>query len=149
MRLSLVLHVDGTSPHELQFALECMVAINRLYLQTHPATPRLYNSGVVYAEEPHEDDSVAASEERIASIPEVLRLGWGDCDDLVAWLCAERQIRDNLPAQPRVVLEHVSPDGSHHWHCLAVYPNGSAEDPSAVLGMGENDLQGLYPEEMR
>lgn len=149
MRLALVVHCNGKDPSELEFLLEALTSLNCFYLTAHPRLPRLYESGVVYAVEPTHQQSVASSEERIASIPEVLRLGWGDCDDLVCWLAAERRVRDGLPAKPLLVLEGVSPDGSHNWHCVVGYPNGATEDPSEVLGMGRNQLQGMYPEELQ
>ena len=149
MRLALVLHLDGRDPASLQLALATMTALNELYLQRHQGTPRLYDSGAVYATEPNEHDSVASSEERIASIPEVLRLGWGDCDDLACYLASERRVFDGIRCEPRVVLESVRPDGSHFWHVVVVHPDGSIEDPSLVLGMNPHgeSLAGIYPEE--
>ena len=149
MRLALVLHVNGRDPASLQLALATMTALNELYLSQNQGVPRLYRSGVVYATEPNEHASVASSEERIASIPEVLRLGWGDCDDLACYLSAERRVFDGIRCEPRVVLEAVRPDGSHFWHVVVAHPDGSMEDPSLALGMNPDgeSLAGIYPEE--
>lgn len=150
MRCALVLHLNGQSQESLQFALDAMLGFNELWLRRHGG-PRLYDAGVVYATEPAHGRSVAGNEERIASIPEVLSLGWGDCDDLACYLAAERRVYDGIGARPKVVLEGIGPDGSHHWHVVVVHPDGSLEDPSVMLGMGKvggGSLQGLYPEEL-
>ena len=150
MRVALVMHVNGRDPRELELALAVVTSLNELFLRGTPGVPRLYESGVVYATEPASSQSVASSEERIASIPEVLALGWGDCDDLACYLSAERRVCDGIAARPRVVLEGIAPDGSHHWHVVVEHPDGQIEDPSVVLGMGSSEnLEGMYPEELQ
>lgn len=47
--------------------------------------PPLYSSGVRYAPEPHAGEA----DEEFADPWTVYSRGWGDCDDLVPWRCAE------------------------------------------------------------
>jgi hypothetical protein len=56
----------------LGILLTALTEIDVLYLRAHPETPLLYESGVVYQEEP-------PGAEDWANIPMFLKLGWGDC----------------------------------------------------------------------
>lgn len=83
----------------------------------------LYKSGVRYAREP------LGSEVWQTGL-ETLQLGHGDCEDLVAWRCAELRVNGE-EATPYV--KDVRPGLRH---CLVKRADGSLEDPSRALGMG-------------
>jgi hypothetical protein len=114
--------------------LQAIVLGNRYYLHTHPNTPLLYESGVRYKREPN-----AFIYEEFADIPHVLKRGWGDCDDLVAWRCAEIQHREKRPCDPLIYWrQHPNGSGSPItiWHVqVRRQDTGEVEDPSRLLGM--------------
>lgn len=98
------------------------------YLRTHPATPLLYRSGIVYAREAALDRQA----EIVRDIPSLLRDGWGDCDDLACWRAAELVVRHGRRAQPVMI-----PGGrAARWHVVVRdLETGRMHDPSAKLGM--------------
>lgn len=102
------------SQQKLLYALEAMVRANQEELKAHPQIPLLYESGVVYQQEPkgHED---------WADIPTVLKQRWGDCEDLAAWLVAELRSVWGIPARP--FLRFRKKDGNYHYHALLILPN--------------------------
>jgi hypothetical protein len=106
--------------------LEALVEIDRLYLRTHRVPP-LYRSGVRYRHEP--DDGTP---EEFAAIPQVLRRGWGDCDDLAPWRVAE--LREAGEAA-RIRITWRRPRGRRLYHVLVRRADGRIEDPSKLLGM--------------
>lgn len=114
--------------------LEALIVANRYYLHTHPSTPLLYESDVRYAREPN-----AFRYEEFADIPTVLGRGWGDCDDLVAWRCAEIAQREKRPAAPLIYWrQHDSDSGKKVtvWHVqVRRLDTKEVEDPSRLLGM--------------
>ncbi len=111
------------SRQTLTAALEGLTALDAVFLQ-RGNFPRLYKSGVRYQREP-------PGIENWLTVPEVLRVGLGDCEDLACWLCAERRVRDRVAC--RVVAKRT---GRKKFHALVQYADGSYEDPSRVLGMG-------------
>lgn len=114
--------------------LEALIVANRYYLKTHPKTPLLYESEVRYGREPN-----AFQYEEFADIPTVLKRGWGDCDDLVAWRCAEIAQREKRPAAPLIYWRrHLGDDGRKYtvWHVqVRRLDTKEVEDPSRLLGM--------------
>ncbi len=100
----------------LQRLLDRLTLLNRRYLAS-VATPPLYASGVRYRRE-HPGD------EEWLTIPEVLKRGHGDCEDLATWRAAETG-GVAVPLRTR-----------SGWHIVTRLPNGTWEDPSRVLGMG-------------
>lgn len=127
-------------------ALECLTRINEFHLRrglrVGQPYPRLYSSGVYYKEE-------KPGYEDWPDVPNVLSQGWADCEDLAAYLAAERRVYDNIPVEPVIRWKHISraellqkgmkgpvPDnGVWLVHCLVRHPDGFIEDPSKVLGM--------------
>jgi hypothetical protein len=83
----------------------------------------LYKSGVRYAREP-------LGSEVWQTALETKNLGCGDCEDLVAWRCAELRVAGE-DATPYV--KDVRPGLRH---CLVRRANGALECPSRALGMG-------------
>jgi hypothetical protein len=107
--------------------LDALVLVNRLYLRTHHVPP-LYRSGVRYKQEP--DDGTP---EEFAAIPEVLRRGWGDCDDLAPWRVAELQEAGER-ARVRITWRRRG-NGRRLYHVVVRRGDGRVEDPSRLLGM--------------
>lgn len=112
----------------LQLMLDCLVRMNLLYLQDNPGTPKLYAAGVRYEREP-------SGVERWASIPHVLALGYGDCEDLGCWLAAEK-IRAGDRGAKAFPRGRETPHG-RLVHIMVRTGDGRIEDPSRVLGMGK------------
>lgn len=84
--------------------------------------PLLYASGVRYQRE-------RGTEHWLGPV-DVLRLGAGDCEDLVAWRVAELR-QQGINAAP-----HCYAPAPGLVHCVVRWPDGSIEDPSRKLGMG-------------
>lgn len=111
-------------PEALDAALEGLASVDAVLL--HRGTfPRLYDSGVVYRRE-------APRDETWWTVDHVLLNGWGDCEDLACWRAAELRVYDAIPARPHVIWT-----GPRLLHVVVLYPDGTLEDPSKVLGMTE------------
>lgn len=108
--------------------LEALTTVNFLFLKTH-SVPPLYYTGVRYQNEPAEWAS-----EHFDSVPVVFRRGWGDCDDLAPWRCAELRARGER-ASIRIQWKRL-PEGKL-FHIVVRRQDGTIEDPSAILGMGK------------
>lgn len=128
--------------------LEALTTVDLLYLTTHHV-PLLYSSGVRYQEEPRQRmPKGRRPNEEFAAVPAVYERGWGDCDDLAPWRCAElrklgykAQIRVQWKRFPSGKLFHILvrrfgdvPDFNPRY--MVRTANGSVlEDPSRALGM--------------
>lgn len=106
--------------------LRALTEIDLRYLQQNPNTPSLYSSGVRYIREP-------IGQEEWLSVPEVLRRGGGDCEDLACWRAAELILRGKR-AEPIWRRMPSSVSGQALYHIL-VRVGLSIEDPSKLLGM--------------
>jgi hypothetical protein len=112
----------------LGILIDALYNIDRLWLRTHPKTPRLYQSGVVYRAEP-------IGREDWRDISAVLHYGNGDCEDLACWRAAELRELDGIDARP--TYRWRQRDGIRVYHILVKLPDGTTEDPSRKLGMGK------------
>lgn len=111
----------------LDALLEGLVLANVVYLETHPKTPRLYDSGVRYKRE-------RPGRENWLIIPQLYKARFGDCEDLGAALAAECIVFDGLDAFAFAVRT-----GKKKFHTkVGIRQDGEVlvEDPSRVLGMG-------------
>lgn len=108
----------GDSVESIDRALRALQAYDSAWIQDRGAPP-LYDSGVRYRREP-----TSARFENWWTIPDVLRAGYGDCEDLACWRAAE--------CGGRAFAVEV-PTG---YHILVRRPDGRIEDPSRRLGMG-------------
>lgn len=119
--------------------LESLVTVDQLFLANHHV-PRIYESGVRYKEEPSRhallsfQGSGKQRVEEFAAIPAILQRGWGDCDDLAPWRCAELRMQGEK-AKLRVQWRRQA-NGSKLYHIVVRRADGSIEDPSRLLGMG-------------
>jgi hypothetical protein len=108
--------------------MHALMYVNLTWLETHPRTPLLYNSGVRYKPE--------NGTEFWQDIPRTLELGYGDCEDLACWRAAELNY-SGVKARPYIKWRESGPKKSM-FHAVIQLPDGRIEDPSSALGM--NDL---------
>lgn len=110
--------------------LSLLVVINESWLRAHPRAPKLYESGVRYRRErPGREDWL--------TVPSILERGHGDCEDLASWRIAELRLT-GIRAHPRITFRRFGPGGRFSlYHITLVYPDGRVEDPSRLLGMGQ------------
>lgn len=118
---------EGIDETTLRVLLDALTVRDIAYLRRHPDAPMLYESGVVYQEEP-------PGAEDWQDIPTSLKLGWADCEDLAAWRAAELVVRHGVDARPDFTCD-VRSDGSRLYHIFVRLPDGRTEDPSRELGM--------------
>lgn len=111
----------------LRALMEALIAVDIAYLRKHPHTPPLYQSGVKYGRtlwwQP---------------IPALYAAKRGDCKSLSAALVAQYRLagikaRSSFRFNPR-------PGGHNDFHILVQTARGF-EDPSKVLGMGQDENQ--------
>lgn len=117
--------------------LEALVLVDQMYLRVHRC-PELYKIGVRYMEEPLNQATLGSGEpqriEEFAAIPAIIERGWGDCDDLSPWRCAELRERGE-PAKIRIQWKRNPSNGQKLFHIVVRRADGSIEDPSLLLGM--------------
>lgn len=117
--------------------LDALVTDDQLYLRVHHVPP-IYESGVRYMEEPVNQAKLGGGPtyrvEEFAAIPAVIERGWGDCDDLAPWRCAE--LRENgEAAKVRIQWKKNVASGQKLFHIVVRRADGRIEDPSLLLGM--------------
>jgi len=123
MSATLTMRVE--TPVEITAALEALALISERRIKAGRVRAGLYESGVRYRREPR-------GEEKWLAADEVLKAGYGDCEDLVAWRVAELRARGERGARP-LAYQTRRPGVVH---CIVVRANGQREDPSRLLGMG-------------
>lgn len=79
--------------------------------------------------------------------PALYRRGKGDCNELVPVRVAELW-QAGIAANPWIVRA-VNDRGGFTYHNIVKWPDGSAEDPSLILGMGGPDRAADRREEIR
>lgn len=124
VRISATVAAGPRRGQSLGALLRAVHDLNVSWLRAHPRAPNLYESGVRYRREPRE------MREDFATLPVVMRRGWGDCDDLAPALSAELEVRRGIAARPIVLA--IRPG---LWHCVVELPDGRRLDPSRRLGM--------------
>lgn len=116
-------------PDALDPLLAELVRRDEIYLAQNPATPPLYASGVRYVGEP-------PASERWLTVPEMLAVGHGDCEDTVSWRVAELRAAGERGARAFwVSFPPSTPNGWMLYHVLVRRADGRVEDPSRLLGM--------------
>ena len=154
----------ANSQKRVLWLLEALTRCNQLYLENNPDTPLIYKSGIVYKvpEQFKQSDvpEIGAISEYLASskapkavqnalktvsqmcgggehfrdIPRIIENGGGDCDNVAAWRTAELR-HLGVAAKPYITWRQ-RPDGGMTYHVIVLWPDGSSEDPSLLLGMG-------------
>lgn len=126
------------SRYILLHLLEGLTRANEVYLRRHPDAPSLYKSGVTYQPE--------FGTEEWQDIPTTLARGFGDCEDLAAYRCAEIRVRLGINAKPHIRWRWVN--NGWRFHALVQWPDikdqygnvietGRIEDPSRRTGMSK------------
>lgn len=105
--------------------LEALVYANRVIIRAG-LVPPLNQTATRYAMEPPSPD------EEFADAFTCYQRGWGDCDDLAAWWCAELQER-GIPATLVFKANEFVPNKRRLIHCMVRLPNGRIDDPSKTL----------------
>ena len=120
----------GSNPesnaYALRILLDSLIQLNLVFLQNH-TVPALYRSGVVYGRTKIWD-----------TIPALYIRRYGDCKSLSAALIAEYRHK-GIECQPSFRWRPAQ-NGTRDYHIL-VQTNRGFEDPSKVLGMGQNENQ--------
>lgn len=111
-----------TDPECLEALVMGLGALNAVLLRMHPEIPDLYMTGVVYRREP-------PRVEDWWNVLQVIKHGFGDCEDLVAWRVGECLVQ-GIRAKPAIYRS--SP---RKMHVVLEHDDGTIEDPSAMLGM--------------
>lgn len=107
--------------------LEALVVIDQHFLRTHQV-PHPYSGILRYQEEPNNGI------EEFAPASVVYKRGWGDCDDLAPLLCAWYR---NRGERAKIRVQWRRNKNGKLYHVLVRRADGSIEDPSRILGMGE------------
>lgn len=117
----------------LTILLEALTEINVSILRTYgDKIPLLYKSGMRYRRE-------SIGQEDWCDVIELIRLGYGDCEDLSCWRAAELRVRFGDPhARAFVKGPKKLPGGVLMYHIQVQRGDGRIEDPSLYLGMGQN-----------
>lgn len=142
--------------------------VNLRYLDQHPGTPRLYDSGVGYVQpdqvtrpplapgdlaqlralltrmrqEPEVQDMIERilrGVEIFLDVPALYKRGKGDCNELAPVRIAELW-QAGVDASPHLIKEKGL-GGGWSYHAAVLHPDGSSEDPSRILGMGDPALR--------
>ena len=115
----------------LRRMLDCLIACNCVYLKSHPQTPTLYRSGVIY-----DRTKVWESIPALYSVKPDGRK-FGDCKSLTAAMVAELRMQ-GVAASPTFRWVRRERDGGLDYHILVQTDQGF-HDPSKVLGMGQDE----------
>lgn len=142
--------------------------VNLRYLDAHPHTPRLYDSHVSYVQpdqvtrpplapgdltqlralltrmqqEPEVQDlieRILRGVEIFLDVPALYSRGKGDCNELAPVRIAELW-QAGVDASPHLIRERNG-QGGWTYHSAVLWPDGSCEDPSRILGMGSPALR--------
>jgi hypothetical protein len=108
----------------LTYLVEVLITADRGYLRDYPNTPALYQAGVRYF----------FNRDRWQDIPACLARRTGDCKDLSAWRIAE--LREHGEAA-NVDVQVRQQGNLTIYHIRVIRGDGSIEDPSRILGMGQ------------
>jgi hypothetical protein len=140
----------ANSQKRVLWLLEALTRCNQLYLQQHPETPLIYQSGIEYkvpqqferADLPEADavqDFLAKSNppqsvvkafktlvsmcgggEHFRDIPRIIENGGGDCDNVASWRTAELR-QLGIAAKPYITWRRRM-DGGMTYHVVVIFP---------------------------
>ncbi len=127
------------SERAMHFVLHALCCIDYEYLQSFRVPP-IYRSGVRY-------DNPRAGKKEWFDVGKCMEEKLGDCKDLACWLVAEHWMK-GIRSRPYIryrTKHYVDASGRRKrfslYHVLVQLPNGKLEDPSRVLGMGQNEWE--------
>ncbi len=121
----------------MQSLTEALTRVNMAFLMSN-SVPRLYQSGVRYALPPR------TQVQPWRDVPVLLQKGTGACGELTAWRLAELRVFEGCKqVVPLVTCKAMG--GGLMFH-VKVLDNrtGQIEDPSANLGMGDDEWVPFY-----
>jgi len=123
-------HVDAPV---LDAALEATTRLNESMLSRNeiPSFQKGLKHGIRWRPEPPGD-------EHFDHAKEVLRRGWGDCDDLAPWHAASLR-HSGEDKHARAIVKRSGPS---RWHAVVRRGDGSIDDPSLRAGMGPHVAPG-------
>lgn len=121
------LKMSGNLGHAVRHVLTALTMADRLIIRNQEVPP-IYLSGVRYAEEPQTDF------ESFDDAMVCYKRGWGDCDDLASWRCAEL-VEQGEKATIRISWKPHPNRGGRLYHITVRRADGRIEDPSTILGM--------------
>lgn len=134
MRIRLAFPDSIVSPATIAAALEASTVANEA-LGARGALPDIEHAIrdrlVRWKPEPFTDG------EHFDLAPEVLRRGWGDCDDLAPWLAAQLRMEGE---DARAVAIR---SGAQRYHAVVEREDGQILDPSKWAGMGSSSSKGV------
>lgn len=111
-------------------ALASVVILNMATLKAEPRFPLLYQSGVVFRNEPR-------GVETFIDCVECLKQGWGDCAHVAAWKVAEYNVRYGLCARLCISWKRYPQHGLRLFHVMVRLPDGRIENVTRILTMLE------------
>ncbi len=145
---------QARSQYSLLWLMEALVRINQSHIRQFKALakqkkvpapyPPLYRAGIHYEPEPGTEEWLDIPN-MLATTGGTFPGPWADCEDLACWRTAElREGVDDPGRKQSVAPVKAKPfakwrkkdDGSYAYHALVLLPDGRLEDPSLVLGMG-------------
>lgn len=116
-----------------------LTRIDYEYLVAFPETKKLYRSGVKYHDDTHIDcwkGECRPKEDFWQDLPTTYEKQYGDCEDLSCIRCAELWV-EGIHALPIPRLQNGGEGEQQLWHVQVLWPDGTIEDPSVILGMNE------------
>jgi hypothetical protein len=136
---------QARSQYSLLWLMEALVRINQSHIRQFKALskqkkvpapyPLLYRAGIHYEPEPGTEEWLDIPH-MLAATGGTFPGPWADCEDLACWRTAElREASKPVKAKPFAKWRKKD-DGSYAYHALTLLPDGRLEDPSLVLGMG-------------
>lgn len=126
MRLNVAIPEAHVSAPVLDAALEATTRLNESMLQAGQVPPfDTALKSVRWKPEPFD-------EEHFDHAHEVIKRGWGDCDDLAPYHAASLRHTGEDPGAKAIVRR----SGPKRWHAVVQRSDGRIEDPSKAAGMG-------------
>ena len=122
---------DDLFARAVRILCEAAVLSNRIYIREHKP-PALYQSGVVYQNEP------LGPPDELLDIPAILAKKWGDCMHLCCWRVAELRERGEKARIAFVWRRYPASSKNPNlrlFHVIVRRGDGKLEDPSRKLGM--------------
>jgi hypothetical protein len=109
--------------------LEGVIIYDQILLRAG-LVPPLWKSGVVFMREPW-----AGRVDEFANAALCMQRGWGDCEDLAAWLCAEFRNAGDTNAGIKIYWRYGPGGVADIYHAEVRDGTGAVWDPARLLGM--------------